>query len=153
MYEFYKDCCGHLQFKQEITKIKLGAGAGGAQPNQTQQYMQGQPAKDPFLFGTWYRNTFVYYCGCCLCPSFYGNEVELNNERIIATKEPKCYPWCGPYPVEDKMNNPIGELVPHWYVCSQDIFSLFGLSRWWCLHLLSYVTNFWYCWHPCCAYL
>lgn len=151
-YEFYKDCCGHLVVKKEITKIKLGPGAGGAPQNQSQQQFQ---AKDPFTFGTWYRNTYLSYCACWMCCSFAGHEVEMNNERVAATKEPKCFEWCGPYPVEDKQNTPIGELVPHCYICLQDFFAMMPLFSHLnsCFFFFKYITNFWHWWHPCCAYL
>lgn len=136
-YEFYRDCCGHFVVKREATAIKLMPGAGGVQnQNQTMQHMMGQGAKDPFSFGKLYNNTFIYYCTCCICPSWSGTEVELNNERVVETRTPKCFPWCGPYPVTDKGENSIGELAPHCYIC-----------------ILPYGCQLWSWFTACCAYL
>lgn len=74
LYIFYKDCCcGYVQSKMELTKIKLGAKAGVIQQNQTQEIIQAPQTSDLFSFGTWYRNTYSYYCGCCPYKVIYGN--------------------------------------------------------------------------------
>lgn len=114
-YVYYKDCCGSLVTKQEMTKIRLETIAGVQ--NQTMQAISPeQNAKGMYHTGSLYANTYVNYCLCFNCFRTFAYEVELNNERVTEAKVPFFCPCYGPYPVEGRNGVPMGEYAPHCYI-------------------------------------
>ncbi len=65
--------------------------------------------------GHLFHNIYVHYCLCCAYYNSFGWELELDNEIVSLSTIPCLCPCYGPYPVQNKEKQLVGELRPNCY--------------------------------------
>lgn len=117
-YNVYKDCCGTMVTKQQYMEIKLNVGDGNMAKIPEQSMNQLSP-QGTYNTGKIYRNLYLPYVMCIQCQMCvtHSYQIEMNGEKVSESRLPYFCPIYGPYPVQGKNSEHLGELKPHCYCC------------------------------------